>query len=119
MGPGDVPILKRRWAPEKGKQVELPATFVPALKARATHKAGIKELQEQVDKIDAEIMALMGDAEEATVANKGIVATWKSSTRSTPDWDEIGRMTSRTAEAAKADFSKTTTSRRFLPKEIQ
>jgi putative phage-type endonuclease len=115
----DVSTLKSRWQPETGKSVELPATFIPALKVRAQRKVQIKALEADVDQIDAEIMALMGDAEEATVANKGVVATWKPSTRSTPDWDEIGRMTHRTAEAAKAEFSTITTGRRFLPKEIK
>jgi putative phage-type endonuclease len=116
---GDVPLLKKRWQPEAGKSIELPATSIPALKVRAQRKVQIKALEADVDQIDAEIMALMGDAEEATVANKGVVATWKPSTRSTPDWDEIGRMTHRTAEAAKAEFSTITTGRRFLPKEIK
>jgi putative phage-type endonuclease len=78
---GDVSTLKKRWQPEAGKSIELPASFIPALKVRAQRKHQIKTLQDDIDQIDAEIMALMGDAEIATVANKGVVATWKASSR--------------------------------------
>jgi len=118
VGAADVDTLKRRWEPKAGTSVEIPASFIPSLKVRAQRKGQIKKLQEDVDKIDAEIMALMGDAEEATVANKGVVATWKSSSRSSPDWDEIAHLTHRSVTDAKAACSKTTVSRRFLPKGI-
>jgi putative phage-type endonuclease len=78
---GDVSTLKKRWQPEAGKSIELPASFIPALKVRAQRKHQIDTLKKDMDQIDAEIMALMGDAEIATVANKGVVATWKASSR--------------------------------------
>ena len=116
---GDVPTLKKMWTPTAGTSVELPASFIPALKVRAQRKTQIKQLEADVDKIDAEIMALMGEAEEATVLNKGVVATWKSSTRNTPDWEMIAKATSLgNPDLAKSTFSKQTVSRRFLPKEI-
>jgi putative phage-type endonuclease len=109
----DVGLLKARWQPEAGKTVELVPTFGAALKARAKHKAGIKLLEERINQIDAEVMAAMGDAEEATV-NGRVVATWKSTSRTTINttalkeaWPEVA-----------AQFSKTTESRRFLPKEV-
>ncbi|HKI16964.1 MAG TPA: YqaJ viral recombinase family protein [Isosphaeraceae bacterium] len=113
VGAADVGVLKARWQAETGKTVELVPTFGAALKARAKHKAGIKQLEHAVDQIDAEIMAAMGDAEEATV-NGRVVATWKSSTRWTIDTKALKEIYPDIA----AEYSKSTTSRRFLPKEI-
>jgi putative phage-type endonuclease len=96
---GDVSTLKKRWQPEAGKSIELPASFIPALKVRAQRKRQIDTLKKDMDDIDAEIMALMGDAEIATVANKGVVATWKASSRK---------------EYTVAEW----TGRKFSPKEI-
>ena len=114
----DVGTLKARWAPEPGKSVELPATMIPTLKARSQKKNQIKQLERAVDLIDAEIMALMGEAEEGTVANKGVVVTWKSSTRTTIDTTALKAAQDPTIAELIRTFSKTTTSRRFLPKEI-
>jgi putative phage-type endonuclease len=110
---GDVDALKKRWQPEAGKSVELVGTFVPALKARAQHKANIKQLEALVDQIDAEIMLAMGEAEVATIKGQ-TVATWKSSSRSTVDAKALREAHPDIA----AEFTKTTESRRFLPKEV-
>jgi len=113
VGAADVGTLKARWQPEAGKTIELVPTFGAALKARAKHKAGIKQLEHAIDQIDAEVMAAMGDAEEATV-NGRIVATWKSTSRTTIDTKAL-----KVAHPEiLAEFSNTTVSRRFLPKEI-
>ena len=110
----DVGTLKARWAPEPGKSVELPATMIPTLKARQQTKNQIKQLERKVDLIDANIMELMGDAEEGTVANKGTVVTWKSSTRTTIDTKKLKEQYKDIVPLV----STTTTTRRFLPKEI-
>lgn len=114
VGAADVSTLKARWQPTEGKTVQIPATFIPALKVRAQRKGQIKKLEEAVDKIDAEIMAAMGDAEVATVLNKGVVATWKQSNRTTIDTKALKAAHPDIA----AEFSHTTASRRFLPKEV-
>jgi putative phage-type endonuclease len=115
---GDVDHFKKRWQPEAGKSVELTGTYATALQVRAGYKGNIRALEEKVKKIDAEIMAFMGDAEVATFQGETLL-TWKNTTRSTPDWQMIANRTDLgTAENAKEMFSKTTASRRFLPKEI-
>lgn len=114
VGPEDVATLRKRWQPKAGTAVEVPATFVPTLKVRWQRVAQIKAHQEDIDRIDAELMAAMGDAEEATVAGKGVIATWKASTRTTIDTKALKRDNPYVAE----EFSVTTTSRRFLPKEL-
>jgi len=114
VGAADVGVLKSRWQPKAGKTIEVPATFIPALKVRSQRKRQILKLTEDIDQIDAELMAFMGDAEEATVANRGVIATWKAST--------LHRIDTKALKAEEpeiaAKFSKTTASRRFLPKEI-
>ena len=114
----DVGTLKARWAPEPGKSIELPATMIPTLKARQQTKNQIKQLERKVDLIDANIMELMGDAEEGTVANKGVVVTWKSSTRTSPDWNVIARLTHRSVADAKEACSTPSMFRRFIAKEL-
>jgi putative phage-type endonuclease len=107
----DVATLRARWQPTPEKRVELPGTFATALKVRAQHKANIKSLEKLVDDIDAEIMAFMGDAEEATVNGK-VVVTWK---------ETAGRLKGKELEAAYPEIAaqfKGAPSRRFTPKEI-
>jgi putative phage-type endonuclease len=112
VGAADVSTLRKRWVPEAGKTIELTGTFATSLKVRAQHKANIKQLEEEVDKIDAELMAFMGDAEEAT---------WKGKTAITWKLDNKGKLKGKELEAAHPEIAaefRGEPGRRFLPKEI-
>ena len=111
VGAADVDTLKKRRQPVTGKTVELSGTMATTLKVRAQHKAGIKRLEDQVAEIDAELMAFMGDAEEATVNGKTAI-TWRQ--------DNKGKVSNELLEAAGIDIDqyRKPPGRRFLPKEI-
>lgn len=111
---GDIDTLKRRWQPEAGKQIALPASFKAELGKRATLRAHIKTTEAQVDEIDAKIMAAMGDAEQATLDGQ-LAVTWRETERTTIDPRALRAAHPEIA----AEFSKVSVSRRFLPKEIQ
>ena len=108
----DVSTLRSRWQPEAGKQIELSGTHHTNLKVRAKYKAIIKDNQEKIDTIDAEIMAFMGDATEA-VFNGQVVVTWNQ--------DKRGRVDGTALAAAHPDIAdefRKPPGRRFLPKEV-
>lgn len=110
---GDVDHFRKRWQPQTGKTIELSGTYATALKVRAGYQANVSTLKEKISKIDAEIMAAMGDAEIATFQGETLV-TWKL--------DKIGRLQGRELRAAHPDIAAEFTgppSRRFLPKEIE
>ena len=109
----DVDTLRKRWDPVEGKRIELSGTHHTNLKIRAKHKASIKATQEKVDQIDAEIMAFMGDAEEA-VFNGQVVVTWRTDKRGRVDGTKLAEEHPEIVEPYRK-----APGRRFLPKEIE
>jgi len=105
--------LSRTWTPSEGKTVELGKSAREIFAQRAQLVADAKALTEQVDQIDAVIMASLGDAEIGTVAGE-VAVTWKASTQNRLDSKALREA----HPALAAEFSKTTTTRRFLPKEL-
>jgi putative phage-type endonuclease len=108
----DVSVLRSRWDAEAGKRIELSGTHHTNLKVRAKYKTQIKDTQEKIDQIDAEIMAFMGDAEEA-VFNGQTVVTWRTDKRGRVDGTALAA-----AHPEIADEFRKPPGRRFLPKEI-
>jgi putative phage-type endonuclease len=98
---------------KEGKVVELGKSARMIFSQRAQLVAQAKELTEQVDQIDAVVMASLGDAEVGTVAGE-VAVTWKSATSRRIDTKALKEA----HPALAAEFTRTTTSRRFLPKEL-
>lgn len=98
---------------KEGKTVELGKSAKTIFAQRAELVAKAKALTEQVDQIDAVVMASLGDAEIGTVAGE-VAVTWKQSTSNRIDSTALREA----HPALAAEFTKTTTTRRFLPKEL-
>lgn len=107
--------LQKRWQPDPGKTIELPDShdWGAIFALRAQKKAEVGVLEEELGAIDATVMAAMGDAEVATVGGK-VAATWKQSTSNRLDTKALKEAHPDIA----AEFTKASTTRRFLPKEI-
>jgi putative phage-type endonuclease len=109
----DRSALSKAWTPKAGAKVELGESVIAILQSRTLLDARIKEITADRDAIDAQIMAALGEAEIGTW-NGVEVVTWKSSERKTIDTKALREA----HPALAAEFTKTSTSRRFLPKEI-
>jgi putative phage-type endonuclease len=108
----DIPTLRKRWQPLEGSTIELTGTFATTLKVRAGYKAAVKDYEEKIDAIDAELMAFMGDNETATWQGKPVI-TWKR--------DRQGKLKGKELEAAHPDLVaqfRGEPGRRFLPKTL-
>jgi predicted phage-related endonuclease len=110
----DRSLLSKRWAPTERSEKDLIGTHVTNLKVRQGHVANIKRLQAEVDRIDAELMEFMGEATEGIWQGETLL-TWRSATSTRLDTTAFKEA----HPALAAEFAKTTTSRRFLPKEIE
>lgn len=110
---GDVGVLKGRWKPTAGKSIALPDSFSKELKRRAEYADVATNAKAAMDEIDAQVMAAMGDAEEATLGGQ-VVVTWKSTVRKTVDTKALRAEHPEVAAA----YTVANESRRFLPKTI-
>jgi predicted phage-related endonuclease len=109
----DKGTLKAQWRATDEKKVELTPALVARLQSRADLDAQIKKMEATRDELDAEVMEYLQDAEVGTW-NSVPVVTWKASSRSTID----AKAFREAHPALAAEFTKTTVSRRFLPKEL-
>jgi len=68
--------------------VDLPANIKEHFEYLKKIKTQMKELEDHEDKLKAEICAIMGEAEYATLGNK-LACTWKTSTRTSLDQKKL------------------------------
>jgi putative phage-type endonuclease len=109
----DKTLLGQRFRGNAGETVELPADLYGCLKARADLKASNAKVEAEIDKIDAEIMAYMGDATEATYQGETVL-TWRPQSRTSID----AKALKEAHPALAAEFSRTSSFRKFTPKEL-
>jgi putative phage-type endonuclease len=82
---GTLTALRRQWVPEPGKAAELDRLDGDALFAKRRHlESERKIVEDEIDEIDAAIMAALGDAEIGTVDGETVV-TWRAAERVTLD----------------------------------
>lgn len=99
--------LQKRWKPEPDKVVDLYGPCDAALfEIRERWKQRAAEAKEQMDTIDAVVMAALGEAEVGTIGGKKVV-TWKGSERNTIDTKALKEA----HPALAAEFNKTTSVR--------
>jgi putative phage-type endonuclease len=103
-------LLSKRWAPEPGKVVDL-AEMAELWGRRGELSTQIVELEGLRNEIDAQVMVRLGDADTGQIDGQTVV-TWKESSRTSIDITALKRDRPDLA----AEYAKTTTTRRFLPK---
>jgi predicted phage-related endonuclease len=100
--------LRRKWVPEEGKIVTLAESHRILLSERREAKRVVEAAEEELRRIDGEIMAVIGDAEEAHYNGKKVIS-WKMEKR--------GVLDSKALREAHPDiateFTKPTTFRRL------